>query len=250
VFDRPRFEVWTGVVFGPMQSLEWLYLWLAYVLDTSLCSLSVDPAVIDAGLVEPMFRANTMAVPGERELAYLTWRLAGHAEGGGKIMEIGVNGGMGITQKALPHGVPVCIVPFGRDQLEVARRVQLAGAGTRLPASRLNARRLRKAVHETLTKTQQAQQVAQRLSSAGGADPAAPDTYPNKDAGLMRSRWPSVRSTYRSPPPPPRNWTALCSNCAAPSIATPASCRTVRSWWSVVVTPDFRSPPNSLPPAR
>jgi protein-L-isoaspartate(D-aspartate) O-methyltransferase len=92
VFDRPRFEAWTGVMFGPMQSLEWLYLWLACVLDTSLCSLSVDPAAIDAGLVEPMFRASTMAVPGERELAYLTWRLAGHAEGGGKIMEIGVIG--------------------------------------------------------------------------------------------------------------------------------------------------------------
>jgi protein-L-isoaspartate(D-aspartate) O-methyltransferase len=92
VFDRPRFEAWTGVMFGPMQSLEWLYLWLACVLDTSLSSLSVDPAAIDAGLVEPMFRASTMAVPGERELAYLTWRLAGHAEGGGKIMEIGVIG--------------------------------------------------------------------------------------------------------------------------------------------------------------
>jgi protein-L-isoaspartate(D-aspartate) O-methyltransferase len=92
VFDRPRFEAWTGVVFGPMRSLEWLYLWLACVLDTSLCSLSVDPAAIDAGLVEPMFRASTMAVPGERELAYLTWRVAGHVEGGGKIMEIGVIG--------------------------------------------------------------------------------------------------------------------------------------------------------------
>ena len=33
-----------------------------------------------------------------------------------------------------PRGVPVCVVPFGRDQLEVARRVELAGAGTRLPA--------------------------------------------------------------------------------------------------------------------
>ena len=30
---------------------------------------------------------------------------------------------MGITQKALAAGVPVCAVPFGRDQFEVARRV-------------------------------------------------------------------------------------------------------------------------------
>lgn len=92
VFHRPRFEAWTGVTFAPMQSLEWLYLWLACVLDTSLCSMSVEQTAIDAGLVEPMFRASTMAVPGERELAYLTWRLAGHAEAGGKIMEVGVVG--------------------------------------------------------------------------------------------------------------------------------------------------------------
>ncbi len=92
VFDRPRFEAWTGVTFMPMQSLEWLYLWLACVLDTSLCSMSVAQAAIDAGVVQPMFRASTMAVPGERELAYLTWRLAGHTENGGKIMEVGVIG--------------------------------------------------------------------------------------------------------------------------------------------------------------
>jgi UDP:flavonoid glycosyltransferase YjiC (YdhE family) len=44
---------------------------------------------------------------------------------------------MGSTQKALAHGVPVCVVPFGRDQLEVARRVEVAEAGTRLSARRL-----------------------------------------------------------------------------------------------------------------
>ena len=41
------------------------------------------------------------------------------------------HGGMGITQKALAAGVPVCVVPFGRDQLEVARHVEVAGAGVR-----------------------------------------------------------------------------------------------------------------------
>ncbi|MCK2245208.1 MULTISPECIES: methyltransferase, FxLD system [unclassified Crossiella] len=92
VLTLPRFEAWTGVTFGPMQSLEWLYLRLACVLDASLCSLFVDPAAVEAGLVKPMFRAYTMAVPGEGELAYLTWRRAGHTENGGKIMEIGVIG--------------------------------------------------------------------------------------------------------------------------------------------------------------
>jgi UDP:flavonoid glycosyltransferase YjiC (YdhE family) len=32
------------------------------------------------------------------------------------------HGGMGATQKALAHGVPVCVVPFGRDQLHHQRR--------------------------------------------------------------------------------------------------------------------------------
>ena len=56
------------------------------------------------------------------------------------------HGGMGATQKALAAGVPVCVVPFGRDQLEVARRVVVAGAGTRVAAKRLSPERLRTAV--------------------------------------------------------------------------------------------------------
>ncbi len=100
VFDRPRHEVWTGVVFGPMMSLEWLYLWLACVSDTGLCSMSVGQEAIDAGLVAPMFRSSTMAVPGERELAYLTWRVINRAEDGSKTVEIGVVG-HGATGPAL-----------------------------------------------------------------------------------------------------------------------------------------------------
>ena len=60
------------------------------------------------------------------------------------------HGGMGGTQKALAHGVPVCVVPFGRDQLEVARRVEIAGAGTRLPSSRLRPDRLRAQVEAAI----------------------------------------------------------------------------------------------------
>jgi len=38
------------------------------------------------------------------------------------------HGGMGTTVKALDRGVPVCVVPFARDQAEVARWVQVAAA--------------------------------------------------------------------------------------------------------------------------
>ena len=48
--------------------------------------------------------------------------------------------GMGITQKALAHGVPVVAVPFGRDQPEVARRVEVAGAGRAASCAQADAR--------------------------------------------------------------------------------------------------------------
>ncbi|HEX4690009.1 MAG TPA: nucleotide disphospho-sugar-binding domain-containing protein [Solirubrobacteraceae bacterium] len=78
------------------------------------------------------------------------------------------HGGAGATQKALAAGVPVCVVPFGRDQLEVARRVEVAGAGTRLPAPRLNAARLRERVRTAMTMTAGARRVADGFAAAGG----------------------------------------------------------------------------------
>jgi MGT family glycosyltransferase len=83
------------------------------------------------------------------------------------------HGGMGATQKALALGVPVCAVPFGRDQLEVARRVEVAAAGTRLPAGRLNAERLRERIKQAMTRTQGARQVAAAFAAAGGPERAA-----------------------------------------------------------------------------
>jgi MGT family glycosyltransferase len=83
------------------------------------------------------------------------------------------HGGMGITQKALLEGVPLCMVPFGRDQFETARRVAEAGAGTRLPSFLLNARRLRRAVREAIEMRAGAESAGQALRSAGGARAAA-----------------------------------------------------------------------------
>ncbi|VBA52443.1 glycosyltransferase [Mycobacterium attenuatum] len=78
------------------------------------------------------------------------------------------HGGMGTTVKALDRGVPVCVVPFARDQAEVARRVQVAQCGTRLPARRLNPRRLRAAVRAAMTMTEGARMVATGFASTGG----------------------------------------------------------------------------------
>jgi MGT family glycosyltransferase len=76
--------------------------------------------------------------------------------------------GMGTTQKALARGAPVCVVPFGRDQFEVARRVEVSKAGTRLPAKRLTSERLREKVYEAMRLTDGARKVAAAFSAAGG----------------------------------------------------------------------------------
>lgn len=83
------------------------------------------------------------------------------------------HGGMGITQKALALGIPVCVVPFGRDQFDVARHVEVAGAGSRLPASRLRPDRLRAAVREALGKRAGAARIAAAFAAAGGPRSAA-----------------------------------------------------------------------------
>jgi MGT family glycosyltransferase len=83
------------------------------------------------------------------------------------------HGGAGATQKALAAGVPVCVVPFGRDQLEVARRVEIADAGTRLPAQKLNPERLRQHVRLAMAKQAGARRVADGYAATGGAHTAA-----------------------------------------------------------------------------
>lgn len=83
------------------------------------------------------------------------------------------HGGMGITQKALAAGVPVCVVPFGRDQLEVARHVVVAGAGTTVSPGALTPQRLRDAVREARRMRGGAERIAEAFARAGGAAAAA-----------------------------------------------------------------------------
>jgi MGT family glycosyltransferase len=95
------------------------------------------------------------------------------------------HGGMGTTQKALAAGVPVCVVPFGRDQPEVARRVEMARAGTRVPAARLNPIRLRNAVLEAMTMGEGAARIASAFAAAGG--PSAAADALEQQVGVTRS---------------------------------------------------------------
>jgi MGT family glycosyltransferase len=83
------------------------------------------------------------------------------------------HGGAGATQKALAAGVPACVVPFGRDQLEVARRVEVSGAGTQLSPRRLSPDRLRRSIRTAMTKRDGARRVADGYAATGGAVAAA-----------------------------------------------------------------------------
>jgi MGT family glycosyltransferase len=105
------------------------------------------------------------------------------------------HGGAGATQKALASGVPVCVVPFGRDQLEVARRVEIADAGTRLPAQKLSPERLRKQIRLAMTKQAGAQRVAAGYTATGGAFAAA-DAF----EALSAARSNASRTVETGPP--------------------------------------------------
>jgi MGT family glycosyltransferase len=72
---------------------------------------AIDPASIDAG---PRVRVVRSAPHGE---------VLPHAAA------VVTHAGHGTVVKALAAGVPLVCVPLGRDQLEVARRVAVAGAG-------------------------------------------------------------------------------------------------------------------------
>jgi MGT family glycosyltransferase len=78
------------------------------------------------------------------------------------------HGGMGSTQKALTRGVPVCVVPHGRDQFEVARRVEVSGCGTRLPARKLTPSRLKSKVLQAMSMADGARRVAEGFAATGG----------------------------------------------------------------------------------
>jgi MGT family glycosyltransferase len=115
------------------------------------------------------------------------------------------HGGMGITQKALAAGVPVCVVPFGRDQLEVARHVEVAEAGVRLSPSRLTPARLRDAVQRARERKAGAERIASAFRKAGGATRAADElerlTASARPASALASRYTSLPASSNAPTP-------------------------------------------------
>lgn len=83
------------------------------------------------------------------------------------------HGGMGVTQKSLSFGVPVVVVPWGRDQLDVAAHVLEAEAGSVLSRKKLSPDRLARAVTAACACQPGAARVAAGYERTGGANTAA-----------------------------------------------------------------------------
>ena len=77
------------------------------------------------------------------------------------------HGGLGIVNRAVTAGVPTVVVPFGRDQPEIARRVTEAGAGVRLSPKKLTPERLRAAVRAAMAMRESARAAARRTDADG-----------------------------------------------------------------------------------
>ncbi|SEP53753.1 protein-L-isoaspartate(D-aspartate) O-methyltransferase [Amycolatopsis saalfeldensis] len=92
IFDQPRTAAWTGVTFGPMESVEWLYLWLACTEPGGLCRMATAATAVESGQVAPMFNWGAMAVAADDALAYLTWRAAEGARDRRELAEVGIIG--------------------------------------------------------------------------------------------------------------------------------------------------------------
>lgn len=97
------------------------------------------------------------------------------------------HGGMGIAQKALAHGVPVCIVPWARDQLDVAAHVEEAEAGVKLKRRRLSPARLASAAKAAEACAPGAARVKAGYEATGG-DPAAADALEALCSPLIANR--------------------------------------------------------------
>lgn len=134
------------------------------IIETALRALADEPfsvIVTTAALDPASFKA-----PNERVRIV---KFLSHAAVLPEVDLVVTHGGMGTVQRALAAGVPACVVPWGRDQNESARRVEQCGAGTTVPRSRLSPKRMRVAIREAMGCRDGAQRVARAFAEAGGA---------------------------------------------------------------------------------
>lgn len=137
-----------GLWAPPGEAPEWLAeLPHPRVLVTVSTEFQDDGAIIDAALAAfrdgPGSLIVTTAALDPADFAGLSAdssrvrivRTLPHAAVIPEVDVVVTHGGMGTVQRSLAAGVPVCVVPWGRDQNETARRAEIAGAATIVPRS-------------------------------------------------------------------------------------------------------------------
>lgn len=185
-FDYPRSEwpagvraIGPGLWAPPGEAPEWLRdLPRPRVLVSVSTELQEDGAIIETALAaladEPGSVVVTTAAldPDRFEAPHDRVKITRFLPHAAVIPEMDLvvtHGGMGTTQRALAAGVPVCVVPWGRDQNESARRAEVCGAGTQVPRAKLTVARLKAAIREARTRKAGAERVARAFREAGGA---------------------------------------------------------------------------------
>ena len=133
------------------------------LVETALAGLSEEELDVVATL--PAGVSSRLDVPGNAHVA----QFVPHSRVLPKTVVAITHGGMGATQKALAAGVPVVVVPWGRDQAEVGRRAEATGSGLVLPKRKLSPCNLRDAVRRARELRPAAQALAAKMAAEGGA---------------------------------------------------------------------------------
>lgn len=137
------------------------------LVEVALAALEHEDVdvVVTTGAVDPA----SFRVPANARVV----KFAPHGPLLKRAVAVVCHGGMGIAQKALAAGVPVCVVPWGRDQNDVAQHVVLAGAGSMVARGQLSPERLRVAVRLARERRAGAQRIAAAFATNGGPARAA-----------------------------------------------------------------------------
>ena len=132
VLGQPRHEAWTGVRFGPHQSLEYLWLWLSCALDNALSRMQVSQQAMECGQITTRSGVWIMATLDGNALAYLPLRPIESDDSANRQHEIGVIG-HGPNADDLVARVVKQILRWGSDYRSRQVRFTLQAAGTAPP---------------------------------------------------------------------------------------------------------------------
>ncbi|WP_436776764.1 methyltransferase, FxLD system [Yinghuangia sp. YIM S09857] len=123
VLDKERHQVWTEVRYAGNESFEWLDLWLSLRVPNSLMRMNVEDdgrALVESGVLAPMFGWGAMATTDGDDLAYLTLRPVETPEG--RRYEVGV---IGHGSATLTHQVADEIRLWNKDYRDRTVRIEI-----------------------------------------------------------------------------------------------------------------------------